>query len=167
MWCLFLSVLRVTCDSVNMKGHRRDHLMKQAIKPNWAWLRPPAPAQRRVRSTIWRLRYRGTGQSVRPEALRHRLSTALPFTESAYSVLLIRVLVNQVLWVNRQHLSYEARIRMMLNYPLWVFPRVLDHTVRLRSCRNFPEENELHVTSAKIMTTPRRRDLVLEIQSSS
>jgi len=23
-----------------MKGHRRDHLMKQAIKPNWAWLRP-------------------------------------------------------------------------------------------------------------------------------
>lgn len=54
-------------------------------------------------------------KSVRPEALRHRLSTALPFTESANSVLSVRVLVYQALQASRHHLSYETRIGTILN----------------------------------------------------
>ena len=71
-------------------------------------------------------------KSVRPEALRHRLSTALPFTESANSVLSLRVAVYRGLRVNPHHLSYQPALRMTLKSRPWVFPRVLLHTVRIR-----------------------------------
>src|SRR4051794_1893200 len=99
----------------------------------------PARAQRRVRLIMvaplsWDLK------SVRPEALRHRLSTALPFSESASSVLSLRVLVYRGVWVNPHHLSNEAALGTMLNHDPWVSPRVLLHTVRADRAGTFPKK---------------------------